>query len=379
MRLALAAGEHSGDRLAAAVLTALAEQGVSLDAFGLAGPAMTATGVSALAELDELNVMGLSEVIRHVPRLVRLRRRLLADIKSRAPSLFAGFDAPDFNLGLARQLRRAGIRTAQVVAPSVWAWRRYRVARIARSLDRLLTLFPFESQIFEGTGLDVRFIGHPLADAMPRAPDRQAARATLGFSDQTPVIALLPGSRPGELARHARLMVDALAELRRTMECQPCLLLAAAGDRQRFIEAAGVSPEALGIDVIVDRTRTGLTAADVALAASGTVTLEAFLAQTPMVVFYRLASSTYYAARVLRLVQSQWISLPNVLSGQTLVPERLQHDATPQRLASDVLRWLDDESARVHFVNQAACVHEQLACGAAHRAAEVLRELGESR
>lgn len=375
MKLALAAGEHSGDRLAAAVLESMTAQTASLEAIGLAGPAMQKAGVVALADLDEINVMGLVEVLRHVPRLARLRRRLAAEIRAFRPSLFVGFDAPDFNLGLARRLRGFGIPTVQVVAPSVWAWRRYRIPRIVRSVDALLTLFPFEPAAFEGHGLDVRFIGHPLADAMPLNPDREAARRSLGIETDLPVIALLPGSRPGELLRHARLIIETLNVLRRDRALKPVLLLAAAGDLPRFVEAAGVSPEEMDVEVVIDQTRVGLTAADVALAASGTVTLEALLARTPMVVYYRLAGSTYALARMLRLVRSRWVSLPNVLAGETLVPERIQHAATPVRLAADLAEWLDNDTARAHFDRQADRVHEVLACGAAVRAAEVLGEL----
>ncbi|MDT8437536.1 MAG: lipid-A-disaccharide synthase [Wenzhouxiangellaceae bacterium] len=374
MRLALAAGEHSGDRLAAAVLRAMVIEQPELETFGLVGPALRAAGAEALADLDQLNVMGLAEVVRHVPRLARLRRGLAADIIARKPALFAGFDAPDFNLGLARRLRRDGIVTAQVVAPSVWAWRRYRIRRIAASLDLLLTLFPFEPELFAGTGLDARFIGHPLADEMPLEPDRIAARGALGLDAARPVIALLPGSRPGELARHARLLVETVRQLQATAAIQPCLLLAAEADRARFVAAAGCDPVDAGIAVYVERTRTGLIAADVALAASGTVTLEALLARTPMVVFYRLAATSYRLARALRLVKSRWISLPNVLADTELVPERIQQAATPERLAADALAWLDDSGRRGKFEEQAEAIHRQLACNAAGQAAQALLE-----
>ncbi|PKL96583.1 MAG: lipid-A-disaccharide synthase [Gammaproteobacteria bacterium HGW-Gammaproteobacteria-8] len=368
--LAIGAGELSSDQLAASIVAELRQRLPASALVGINGPAMEAQGVERLASIDQLGVMGLFEVLAHLPRLVRLRRALVREILDRGSAMFIGVDAPDFNLGLARRLRREGLAAVQVVAPSVWAWRRYRIPKIARSLDLLLTLFPFEPELFHGTGLDARCIGHPLADEMPLAPDRAAARRALGLSAGGPVIALLPGSRAGEIARHALL----LRELTRSLpkDCLPLLLLATEADRARFIEAAGADPVALGMQVIVGRTRQGLTAADVALTASGTVTLECLLARTPMVVFYRLPESTWRLAKSLALVKSRYISLPNVLAGAELVPERLQHAATAEQLLADVRAWLDDPARLARYREQAESLHRGLALGAAGRAAEAI-------
>ncbi len=378
MSFVLSAGETSGDTLGAAVAEALEQRLGNLKLAGITGPAMRAAGVDSIETIDALDVMGLFEVIGHLPRLVRLRRGLRATIRDRRPRAFVGIDAPDFNLGLARGLKRDGIPTAHLVAPSVWAWRGYRVNKIARSLDLLLTLFPFEPDCFKGTDLDCRFVGHPLADALPQSPDRDAARRALNLPADRPIVALLPGSRGGEIGRHAALLAQTATRIRRDRpDVELVVLLARDNQREAFCDAAGAdtAPETTEqLRIVTDRTRAGLTAADVALAASGTVTLEALLTRTPMVIYYRLPAATYATARALRLVQSAHVGLPNILAGRDLVPERIQAEATPERLASDVVGWLDDAPRRDAFRAAADELHATLARGAADRAAEALVE-----
>lgn len=374
LRIALSVGERSGDDLAGAIAEALNKRVRNVELLGVTGPAMRAAGVRSLADVDELGVMGLFEVARHVPRLYRLRRRLRRRMLDAGIDAFVGVDSPDFNLGLARSLRRAGVTTVQVVAPSVWAWRRYRIPKIARSLDRLLTLFPFEPALFDGTGLDARFIGHPLADALPQPPDRVAARRALGVGDDEALVVLLPGSRAGEIARHAALLADLAFRLRARRNCRVLLLLADSGDRERFASAAGRDPAGFGMQVVCGRTREGLTAADAAAAASGTVTLEALLCGTPMTVFYRLPAATHALAKSLRLVRSRFVSLPNVLAGEELVPERIQHAATADRLLSDLEAWLGDGPAVRAYRDRAKAIHAGLARSAADEAAARILE-----
>ncbi|NKI35002.1 lipid-A-disaccharide synthase [Wenzhouxiangella sp. XN79A] len=374
MQLVLGAGETSGDQLGAALARSLRGLDPTIGLAGVTGPAMRSAGVDALAGIDRLDVMGLFEVLGHLPRLIRFRRMLKRTILDRAPSAFVGIDAPDFNLGLARQLRRAGLPTAQFVCPSVWAWRGYRIPKIARSLDLMLTLFPFEPDCFAGTGLDCRFVGHPLADALPRSPDRAAARRALDLPADRPIVALLPGSRGGEIARHAALLAATAARIGRDRpDVERVVLLARDDQRAAFLAAAGEG-DLDGLRIVADHTRTGLTAADVALAASGTVTLEALLTRTPMVVYYRLPAMTYATARALRLVRTAHVGLPNVLAGRALVPERIQAEATPGRLARDIADWLDDDQRRDAFHATADELHATLARGAADRAAEALIE-----
>jgi len=373
LRLALAAGEASGDALAAAIGVELRARLGAIALEGICGERMLTAGIEPCAGIDELGVMGLVEVLGHLPRLARLRRGLRAHWQGTGIDAFIGVDAPDFNLGLARALKRRGITTVQVVAPTVWAWRPWRRRRVAASVDLLLTLFPFEPDCFGETGLDVRFIGHPLADAMPMAPDRDAARATLGIAPGARVVALLPGSRAGEIARHGKLLADTAGRLRAHVD-ELLLPLASAADLERFAAAAGGAPAAFGLRAVVADTGRALLAADVAVAASGTVTLEALLAHTPIVVYYRLAAATYRFARLLRLVRSQWIALPNILAGRELVPERIQHEARPERLAADAMAWLDDAGRRADYVGAAREIHRRLARGAAVGAARAIAE-----
>lgn len=373
MNIALAAGEVSGDRLGAALSRALRQRQPELQAIGITGPAMRAAGVTSLATIDQLNVMGLTEVLAHLPRLIRFRRTVRQQLIDSGVPVFVGIDAPDFNLGLARQLRRAGIKTVQWVAPSVWAWRRYRIRKIVRSVDLLMTLFPFEPQHFADTNLDVRYIGHPLADELPLQPDRDQARVQLGLDARRPIVALLPGSRDAEIERHAQLVVETAQRLQKAdSSLQTILLLAQKQHVDRFRQAAGVDPSELGLLSFCDQTRTGLTAADVAVAASGTVTLETLLCKTPMTVFYKLAPGSYWLAQ--RLVRTPWVALPNVLANDSLVPERLQAEATAECLTQDALRWLEQPAETQAFQQQAVKIHRQLARSAAERAADVLLE-----
>ncbi|MEM1080461.1 MAG: lipid-A-disaccharide synthase [Pseudomonadota bacterium] len=371
MNITLSAGESSGDHLGAALAMALGRLQPNSTLKGLVGPAMLQAGVEPLASMDQLNVMGLTEVVRHLPRLVRFRRELSDQILSGHSRLFVGIDAPDFNLGLARTLRRQGLPTAQLVSPSIWAWRSYRVRKIARSVDLLMTLFPFEAQYYQATDLTVRYIGHPLADDIQRVPDRAAARVALGLAMDRPIVALLPGSRTGELQRHAQLIIDTARALRQAQPDLTLCLLLADEQHARWFEPLQSSDHAsLRIRTLMGQTRLGLAAADCAVAASGTVTLEALLSKTPMTIFYKVNRSTFWLAR--QLVRSPWVGLPNILANQLLVPERLQEDASAELLCRDTLHWLNDADASERFRVIADDIHASLACNAAEQAARIL-------
>ncbi len=374
-RIFLAAGEASGDRLGGDLAAALAECEPTLELAGISGPRMRKLGVEPWARTEDLSVMGLAEVLRRLPALHRLRGDLKKRIQAWQPRAFVGIDSPDFNLGLARWLKARRIPAVHYVSPSVWAWRAYRIGKIARSLDLLLTLFPFEPEVYEGTGLDVRFVGHPLADAIPRQVDCEPARSELGLATDRPVITLLPGSRPGELQRHARLVAETALRLRqRVPEVQLVMALADPSHEAVIRHQAASALDRAQIRILSGRTHESIAAASAVLAASGTVTLECLLLKRPMVVFYRLAPTTYHLVRGLRLVRSRWISLPNVLAGGALVPERIQNMATPAILSTDLLDLLGDETARAEFVDKAGAIHEQLARGASRCAAEAILE-----
>lgn len=375
LRLVLVAGELSGDLLGADLARALRNRYPSIEMAGIAGPAMEAAGVEPWFDIETLSVMGLAEVLRHLPRLVGLRRTLRRRILEWPATALVTIDAPDFNLGLARQVRARGLCTIHYVSPSVWAWRAGRIPRIAQSLDLLLTLFPFEPPLYQPYGLDARHVGHPLADALAAGPDRESARKTLALEPTASVIALLPGSRDGELKRHVGLLAETAQRLRRDRpEAELIMLLTSERHQQMARSLAGPALAAAGVQGLVDLTRSGLAAADLAIAASGTVTLEAFLLECPLVVHYRMAPSTYHLARVLRLVRSRHVSLPNILLNQSLVPERLQAEATPERLARDAADWLDHPQRVEEYRDHARTWRHKLARQAGERAADAILE-----
>lgn len=378
MRLVLSAGEASGDHIAANLARALKEMDPGVELAGLAGPHMRSAGVQHWHDMDELNVMGLFEVLVHFPRLLKLRREFRRRIVDWQADAFIGIDAPDFNLGLARQIRKQGIIAIHYVSPSVWAWRSRRIRKISRSLDLLLTLFPFETELYRPHGLDTRFVGHPLADELNEGIERDAARAELGIKADQTVLVLLPGSRNGEIDRHGELLGKTALQLRKPLpDAALIVLLAESGQEQRLRERAGSLLDQAGARIVSGHTRTGLAAADLAVAASGTVTLEAFLMGCPQVVFYRLASSTYWLARTLRLVKSRHVSLPNILCQQALVPERLQNEATADRLVADCLDWLGQPERILAYRRTAGDWLDRLAMDSGRNAAAaILKRLG---
>lgn len=347
LRVGLVAGEASGDLLGAGLVDALRLRYPDAEFAGVGGAAMRAAGVETWHDASELAVMGLSEVLRHLPRLLRLRRALRQRLLDWRPDVFIGIDAPDFNLGLERALKRRGLRTVHYVSPSVWAWRQGRAAKIGRSADRVLCLFPMEPPIYARHGVDARFVGHPMADAMPLNPDRRRARAELGLDEDGPVLAVLPGSRLGEIERLGAIFLEAAGRVAAQVPGLRIVVPAATpacGEALRALLAAAPLPEG-SVRLFEGRARETMTAADVVLLASGTATLEAMLAKRPMVVGYRIAPGTHRIVRALGLLKVDRYALPNVLAGQTIAPELMQDDCTPERLAVAVLQWFSDPAA----------------------------------
>jgi len=309
-RIALVAGEASGDLLAAHLIEALRRRLPDAEFFGIGGPKMQSAGFDAWWPAERLAVRGYAEVLRHYREITGIRRALLARLRDEKPDVFIGVDAPDFNLGVERRLKRTGIRTVHYVSPSVWAWRESRAARIGSAADRVLCLFPMEPPIYARHGVDARFVGHPLADAFPLEPDRAAARAALGLPAEGPVLAVLPGSRLGEITRLGAIFAAAVARLR---HAHPGLIaiapMASPGCRAAFEPLAG------GIRLLDGRAHEAMVAADAVLLASGTAALEAMLAKWPMVVGYRIAPLTHFIVKRLGLLKTDHYSLPNVLAG----------------------------------------------------------------
>ncbi|EAR21514.1 lipid-A-disaccharide synthase [Nitrococcus mobilis] len=374
-RIAMVAGELSGDVLGAGLIQALKRRHAGLRIEGIGGPAMRAAGLHSLYPMEALSIMGLAEVLRHLPRLVALRHRLVCHFRDHPPEVFIGIDSPDFNLGLERCLRTLGVPTAHYVSPSVWAWRRSRIKRIAQSVDLMLTLLPFEPPYYRAQGVPVVFVGHPTADRYGFDLDAAQFRSCLGLSGEGPVLAVLPGSRQGEVARIGPIFAATVAQLvRRQPELQLIAAMATPGLRrlfQRQLEAVGLSRCRL----IEDNAKAVMGAADVVLAASGTATLEAMLLQRPMVVAYRVAPITAGVIAALRLIKTRYFALPNLLADEALVPEYIQGKATPQNLTRAVEDLLADPERASYLRQRFRQLHGILRCNANERAADALEQL----
>lgn len=380
-RIALVAGEASGDLLGAGLIAQLKQRFPEAQFAGIGGPRMLEAGFEAWHDCSELAVMGLAEVLRHLPRLLRLRRGLAARLLAWRPDVFIGIDAPDFNLGLERRLKSRGIRTVHYVSPSVWAWREGRAAKIGRSADRVLCLFPMEPPIYARHGVDARFVGHPLADALPLEPDRGAARSALGLPEAAPVLALLPGSRLGEIARLGDIFLQAAARVRAAEPALRIVIPAATPSCRAAIQALLEPSRGLPRDAITlldGRAHEALIAADVVLLASGTATLEALLAKRAMVVGYRISALTHALVRGLGLMKTDRYSLPNALAGEAVVPELMQHDCTPDQLAAAVLDWLREPKRIAALVPRFTAIHADLRRDASAQAAAAVTELLEA-
>jgi len=382
LRIAIVAGETSGDALGGALIAALvaarSDCQAPVEFLGVAGPAMRAAGCQPLADAHELAVMGLIEPLRHLPRLLRLRSMLIERISAWKPAIFIGIDAPAFNLGLAERFKALGIATVQYVSPQVWAWRPGRVRRIARCCDLVMCLLPFEPAFYRHHAVRAEFVGHPLADQIPLQPDRAAARAALGVDASVPLIALLPGSRLGEMQRLAAVFLATAIELARRRPGLAVLApMANAEVRAEFVRVLATIPGAsrLNLRILDGEARRALTAADAALVTSGTATLEALLCRCPMVVAYRVGVLTALLLRTLKLVRLAYFSLPNLLAGTALVPEFFQQAVTCANLAGALERALDDAAYREYLQREFLQVHQSLRAGGAASAAQAVLRL----
>lgn len=369
LRIALVAGEASGDLLGAGLMRALKARHANVEFIGVGGPRMEAEGLRSYFPMERLAVMGLIEVLGRLFELLKRRKQLLADLLKARPDVFIGIDAPDFNLDLELKLRNAGIKTAHYVSPSVWAWRQKRVFKIRDACDLMLTLFPFEARFYEEHQVPVRFVGHPLADAIPVLPDRSGARGRLGLPQEAPIVALMPGSRGGEVAHLAPLFLDA-AVLAQTLEPDLKFVLPCANAERRAQIEPLLAGKALSVTLLDGQSHDALAACDAVLIASGTATLEALLYKRPMVVAYKVAPLTYRILR--RMVKSPYVSLPNLLAQRMLVPEYLQDDATPDALVEALLPLLSHGETQTQGFDE---IHHSLQRNASEQAADAVLDL----
>jgi lipid-A-disaccharide synthase len=373
LRVGLVAGEASGDTLGADLIHALRRLSPDAEFFGVAGPKMQAAGCQVWEPAESLAVMGLFEIVRHLPRLLRLRARIRAWFLAVKPDVFVGIDAPEFNLRLARDLRSAGITTVQYVSPQVWAWRQSRARSMHESVDLVLCLLPFEKRFYDEHGMRAEFVGHPLADAIPMTVDRQAARRALGIDSSVPVVALLPGSRRGEVARLAE---DFAATARWLAAQRPQLKfiapMASATSREIFCEALARHAPGLDVQLIDRQSQTALIAADVVLVASGTASLEAALCKRPMVVVYRFGAMTAWFLRRLNLVKVKFFAQPNLLADRRVVGEYFQEEIVPESIGAELLMWLEDGERRSGLEREFSQIHADLRRDAGTRAAQAI-------
>jgi len=383
MILGILAGEPSGDRLGAGLMAAIRRQhGADVRFVGIGGPLMVDQGLEVLFDMERLSVNGFIEPVKRLPDLVRILRSLLATFEEIQPDAFIGVDFNVFNFLLERLLKRRGVRTAHYVSPSVYAWRRGRVRRIAASTDLLLVLYPFEPAFYADSSVEAVFVGHPLADEIPfelSGPlERQQVRETLGLSSEGTVVAVLPGSRMSEVRLLGPGFLDACElisnrENGRVSFVIPCLR----EEIRVLLETLLKDHPDLAVTLYPGDARRALTACDVALVKSGTSTLEAMLLHRPMVVSYRMGELTYQLVR--RLLRTPYVALPNILQGSELVPELLQHAATPAALAEKLLDQLDNRAGNAEYLSQFEALHRTLRRGADERAAEAVLQWLERR
>lgn len=369
LTVALVAGEASGDILGSGLMQALRSQHPDVEFVGIGGPRMEAQGLKPYFPMERLAVMGLVEVLGRLPELLARRKRLLKTFLDVRPDVFIGIDAPDFNLDLALRLRRNGIKTVHYVSPSVWAWRQKRVLKIRDACDLMLTLFPFEAKFYDEHQVSVRFVGHPLADTIPLAPDRVAARDVLNLPQEGLIVALMPGSRGGEVGRLGELFIAAADRLRSMRPGIRFVVPCASPERRAQLEQMLVGRD-LPLTLLDGRSHEALAACNAVLIASGTATLEALLYKRPMVVAYSVAPLTFRILK--RMVRSPYVALPNLLAQRLLVPELLQDAATPEAMAQLLSPLLDNGDVQTEGFD---AIHRTLRCDASNEAASAVLEL----
>ncbi len=373
LRLALVAGEASGDLLGGLLLQGLKARWPALQAAGIGGPRLAAQGFDAWWPHERLSVFGYVDALGRLPELLRIRRQLGDRLLRERPAGFVGIDAPDFNFGLETRLREGGIKTIHFVCPSIWAWRGERVAKLAHAADHVLCLFPFEPAMLQAQGIAATFVGHPLADAIPLIPPSAAARAALGLAESDCVVALLPGSRRSEIVHIAPRILAAAALMQRQRAGLRFVMPVVPGLQSLVEPLLARHAPGLAIALLAGRSHEALAACDVTLIASGTATLEAALFKRPMVITYHLAWLNWQ--RMKRMRYQPWFGLPNILSGEFVVPELIQDAATPEALAREALAWLDDAPRVAALQHRFTALHHSLRQNTAQKATDAIAQV----
>lgn len=378
MLIAIVAGESSGDILGAGLIRSLKKIDPTLEFVGVGGSKMIAEGLESLFPIDRLSVMGIMEPLKRLPELLHIRKTIKNYCLNNNVSLFIGIDSPDFNLPIEHFLKQHGKKTVHYVSPSVWAWRQGRIKKIAQSVDLMLTLLPFEASFYQAHQIPVQFVGHPLADDIAMHPDTEKARTELGITSAQKVIALMPGSRGGEVKLLGKLFLQVAADIQQRVD--GCIFIIPAANAERKAQLENQLHElgtdftrSVNIRLIDGQSHRVMEAADAVLLASGTTALEAMLLKKPMVVSYKMAPLSY--AIISRMLKSKYISLPNLLADKALVPEILQNDATVQRLSSELEKALTDKKYRSDQVNAFYQLHETIRCDASAVAAKAVMRL----
>ena len=372
-RVAIVVGEESGDILGAGLILALKKRFPDCVFEGVGGPRMLALGFQSHHSMERLAVMGLVEPLKRLPELLSIRSSLKQRYIDSPPDVFIGIDAPDFNLTLELNLRKAGVRTVHYVSPSVWAWRQGRVKKIAKAVDLMLTLFPFEERFYIDNNVAVKCVGHPLADEIPVEDVKEQSREKLGIPSSDMVIALLPGSRKSEVEKLGHVLLEAALQIKARYSDVKFLIPAANDHRKSQLEQLIQGFSGLDITLYDGQSHDVMAAADYVVMASGTTTLEALLLKRPMTITYKMAALSYYILS--KLVKSKYIGLPNLLADHQLVPELIQHDATPERIAGEVIRFLEDPSSQQQLHEQYKKIHLSIRKDASEAAAGAIADM----
>ena len=373
LRLGLVAGEASGDLLGGLLLQGLKQRWPQLMAAGIGGPKMAAQGFDSWWPHERLSVFGYVDALARLPELLRIRRQLGDRLLAERPAAFIGIDAPDFNFGLETRLRQGGLKTVHFVCPSIWAWRRERVRKLAAAADHVLCLFPFEPALLQAQGIAASFVGHPIADAIPLVPARAAARSALSLADDDSVVALLPGSRRSEIAHIAPRLLAAAALMQRQRPGLRFVMPVLPGLRALVEPLLARHAGAARIELLDGQSHAALAACDVTLIASGTATLEAALFKRPMVITYHVAWLNWQ--RMQRMAYQPWYGLPNILSGEFVVPELIQDAATPEALAREGLAWLDAPAKVAALTRRFESLHHMLRQDTAQKATDAIAQI----